>query len=235
MTDKNKTEIVAIIDRSISMGGLVEQTVSGFNTFLDEQSKDEGETFITRVQFDTGYQVDYEGVNVKEAERLCVNTYQCRGSTALLDAVGRTVNAVGTRLAAMEEEDRPGTIIFLIITDGEENSSREFRADAVKEMVSHQADKYSWSFVYLGGGDIESQKTQGASIGVAASNVYGYSASAQGTQALYANCSVAFSRRKCGVARGMVFNDSNDAMLTAQEAVSLIDDDSDSSVILSSK
>lgn len=201
MTDKNLTEVVAIIDRSGSMNGLVSDTIGGYNSFVEEQKKGEGRTIFTLVQFDTEYQIDYEGVDVNDVKPLDKSTYIPRGATALLDAVGRTVNVVGQRLANTPEEKRPGQVIFVVITDGEENSSREFKAQQVKDMVKHQIEKYSWSFVYLGGGDIESQKEQGLSLGIAAANVYNYSTSnSVGTKNVYTNVSKGVLRRKMGMA-----------------------------------
>ncbi len=162
MVDKNLTEIVAILDRSGSMQNLRTDTIGGFNSFIAEQKKAEGKAVLTLVQFDDLYQIDYEGKDINDVADLDETTYVPRGSTALLDAVGRTINAVGSRLAKLPEDQRPGQVIFLVITDGQENTSREFQAEKVKEMVKHQTDTYQWSFIFMGGGDIESQKDQGA-------------------------------------------------------------------------
>lgn len=139
-----------------------------------------------------------------------------------MDAVGRTISAVGARLSALREEERPGQIIFLIITDGQENSSKEFMANAVKEMVKHQTEKYNWRFVYLGGGDIESQRQQGEGIGVQSANVYNYSANTVGTKNVYANLSRGVTRsreqfRLCGEAPG-----ASAALLSEEEALDLL-------------
>lgn len=172
---------------------------------------------LTLVQFDDKYQTDYECVDVNDVKPLDESSYSPRGGTALLDAVGKTVNMVRERLAKTDEEKRPGKVIFLIITDGQENSSKEFKADTVKEMVKHQIENYNWTFVYLGGGDIESQKEQGLAIGVAASNVYGFSTSSRGMGAVYGNIARGVSRRRTS-------NDSaNDALLLDRERDQLID------------
>lgn len=221
MTDKNLTEIVAIIDRSGSMANLRQETIGGFNNFVEEQKKGAGKAIITLVQFDDQYQIDYQGVDVNDVKPLDESTYSPRGMTALLDAVGKTVNAVGERLAKLNEEKRPGQVIFLIITDGHENSSREFKATKVKEMVKHQTDKYNWSFVYLGGGDINSQRDQGISLGINDANVYNYSANNIGTAAVYSNITKGVSRRRSLAADGFCAN-SSDSLLNEEEVGELV-------------
>lgn len=221
MVDNNLTEIVAIIDRSGSMTALRSDTIGGFNTFVAEQKKGEGKASLTLVQFDSEYQIDYEGKDINDVADLDESSYVPRGSTALLDAVGRTVNTVGARLAALEEEKRPGQVIFLIITDGEENCSREFAAVKVKEMVKHQTETYNWTFVFMGGGDIESQQEQGRNFGVASANSYGYTNNPASTKALYSNLSKGVLRKRTAQAAGKV-QCSTDALLTSDETKQLI-------------
>jgi len=212
MTDKNLTEIVAIIDRSGSMSCLVNETIGGFNNFLTEQQKLEGKAILTLVQFDDQYQIDYNGVDINDVKPLDTTTYVPRGMTALLDAVGKTINTVGERLANTEEDKRPGKVVFLIITDGQENSSQEFLAEKVEEMVHHQTDKYQWSFVFLGGGDPDFQSAQATSLGIAPQNAYNYSANRVGTKAVYTNLSRGMSRMR-------LTNDAdaNESFLTDEE------------------
>jgi len=204
MTDINLTEIVAIIDRSGSMGNLRQDTIGGFNTFLAEQKKSSGKAKITLVQFDDCYQIDYDGADIQSVKDLTEETYQPRGSTALLDAVGKTIVTVGERLAKMKEEDRPGQVVFLIITDGQENASKEYKVAAkIAEMVKHQTEKYNWTFTFLGGGDAAFR--QGAMMGFSSSNVYNYSANAGGTSNLYRSVSNGVSRRRDKAQDGVLF------------------------------
>lgn len=217
MTDKNLTEIVAIIDRSGSMGPLRAETIGGYNNFIEEQKKAEGKALITRVQFDDQYQVDFEGKDVNDAPPLNEDTYIPRGMTALFDAVGKTVITVGERLAKLDEDNRPGQIVVLIVTDGLENSSREFIGTKIQDMIKHQEEKYNWTFVFLGGGDIRQQKLQGAALGINASNVYGYAASAGGTDRLYKNISKGVTRRRKAASAGEALY-ACDAVLTSSEA-----------------
>ncbi len=223
MTDINLTEIVAIIDRSGSMMRLTKDTIGGFNSFLAEQKKNSGKAKLTLVQFDDKYQIDYDGADIGSVNDLNEDTYKPRGNTALLDAVGKTIITVGERLSKTKEEERPGQVIFLIITDGEENASREFTVAAkIAEMVKHQTEKYNWTFTFLGGGS--AAFSQGAAMGINPSNTYNYSANNVGTTNLYKSVSRGVSRRRDKAQEGVLFC-ASDAMLSAQEVKSLKTDD----------
>lgn len=146
-------EIACVIDRSGSMSGRVDDVIGGFNTFLEEQKKLPGRALLTLVQFDDQYELHCSGAPIRSVAPLTTSTYVPRGSTALNDAVGRTINNLGARLAAMREDARPGRVIVVIITDGQENASKEFtRREQIREMIEHQRSKYSWEFVFLGAG-----------------------------------------------------------------------------------
>ena len=147
---ENLTEMVFVLDRSGSMSGLAADTIGGFNELIEKQKKIEGDAYVTTVLFDHEYEVLHDHVALGEVAPLTDKEYFARGSTALLDAVGRTINAVGARLAATPEEERPAHVVFVITTDGMENASREYTAKQVREMVEHQQQKYSWQFVFLG-------------------------------------------------------------------------------------
>jgi uncharacterized protein YegL len=218
MTDINLTEIVALIDRSGSMHGLRDDTIGGFNEFIAEQKKITGKAKLTLVQFDDKYQIDYDGVDVNSVKDLDQTTYVPRGGTALLDAVGKTIITVGERLAKMKEEERPGQVIFLIITDGQENSSKEYESARIKEMVQHQIEKYNWTFTFMGGGD--AAFSQAAHIGINLNNAYNYSANAIGTQNVYRSVSKGISRRREQTQEGVLLS-ACDAMLTLEEVKSL--------------
>jgi len=150
MTDKNYTDITVVLDRSGSMNSCMDDTIGGFNTFLKEQKEQEGKATLTLVQFDHEYLVMHDAVDINEVPDLDEETYCPRGMTALLDAVGRRVVETGERLKKLPEKERPGNVVFVVITDGCENSSKEFKLDKIKEMVTKQTEKWNWSFVYLG-------------------------------------------------------------------------------------
>ncbi len=131
------------------MESIREATISGFNEFLLAQKAAPGKASLLLAQFDHEYKVDYDKP-IAEVPDLNAETYVPRGNTALLDAIGRTVNELGANLSVMAESDRPGKVVFVIITDGRENASREFTQEKVHEMVTHQREAYQWEFMFLG-------------------------------------------------------------------------------------
>jgi len=141
------TDITLVIDRSGSMEDIRSDAEGGVNAFIREQAQQQGEAFLTLVQFDDEHEFVHRGISVKQAPAY---TLVPRGSTALLDAVGRAINETGDRLARMPEADRPGLVIFVILTDGEENASHEFSKARIKKMIDRQQTKYSWHFTFLG-------------------------------------------------------------------------------------
>lgn len=151
MVDTNKTELVAILDRSGSMIAMMSDVIGGFNSFVEEQKKVPGEAQLTLVLFDDMYEIVHDGLDIQKVPTLTSEICKARGSTALLDAVGKTINVVGDRLAKTPENQRPGKVIFMIFTDGEENDSKEFRDLAVvRAMIDEQKTKYSWEFIFAG-------------------------------------------------------------------------------------
>lgn len=147
MVDKNKTEIVFVIDRSGSMVNIKKDMEGGFATFIDEQKKLPGECRVSLYQFNTSVEHLYASRPISEVPSMEITP---SGGTALFDAMGRAIHELGTRLRAEPEEKRPGAVIFVTVTDGEENSSCEYRRDKVREMIRHQEENYHWQFMYLG-------------------------------------------------------------------------------------
>lgn len=147
MTKPNSAEIIVILDRSGSMASIRKDMEGGFDSFIAEQRKLPGECSVTLVQFDDKYEVVYMGKALADVPPLDLVP---RGSTALLDAVGKTTVATGERLAAMPEHERPARVLVVIITDGQENASMEHTKESVRQMVDHQRSAYQWEFVYFG-------------------------------------------------------------------------------------
>ncbi len=147
------TELVVVLDKSGSMGAVVNDAIGGFNTFLKAQQEAPGEAKITVVQFDTVLEFYATNADVKSVQPLDNKSYVPRGSTALYDAVGETIDKTGQRLASMKENDRPSKVIFAILTDGEENSSKEYSGAQVKKAIEHQREKYNWDFIFLAAGE----------------------------------------------------------------------------------
>jgi uncharacterized protein YegL len=140
------TDITLVVDRSGSMDSIRQDAEGGINAFIADQAKDPGEALLTLVQFDTEYEFIHRGVPIAKVAKFQL---QPRGATALLDALGRAINETGSRLAAMHEDERPGLVIFVVMTDGLENSSREFNKAQIKQMIDHQQTAYNWHFTFL--------------------------------------------------------------------------------------
>jgi Mg-chelatase subunit ChlD len=178
-----KTEIISIIDRSGSMASIVRDAIGGFNTFLADQKTVPGEARMTLALFDDKYEVLYAGKALADAEPLTDKTFVPRGGTALLDAIGRTLNDQGARIKAEGWADK---VIVCILTDGGENQSREFRQDQIKTMVQH-AEGHGWSFVFLAAN--QDAFAVGAGYGFSGATTMGFAASGAGTQTAYASMS----------------------------------------------
>lgn len=188
---KNLTEMVFILDRSGSMQNLTSDTIGGFNSMIENQKNESGEAFVTTVLFDDSYEVLHDHVNINEIKPITNKEYYARGCTALLDAIGKTINSVGSRLSATSENERPDKVIFVITTDGMENSSIEFNKKTVKEMIEHQQDKYSWTFMFLGAN--MDAVGEAASLGINTDFAKTYTASSIGTQSVYTSMTKAMS------------------------------------------
>ncbi|MGI6066446.1 MAG: vWA domain-containing protein [Bacillota bacterium] len=147
---KGLTELVFILDRSGSMSGLESDTIGGYNAMLEKQKKDPGEAVITTVLFDDRYELLHDRINLRGIAPITDKEYYVRGSTALLDAVGITINKIGNALKHTVEDERPEHVMFVITTDGMENSSREFSYEKIRRMIEHQKSKYGWEFIFLG-------------------------------------------------------------------------------------
>ena len=143
---KDVTELVIIIDKSGSMHGLEKDVIGGFNSLIEEQKK-EGETIVTTIFFNDKKKLIHEGVDIKEVKPLDRRSYQPSGCTALLDAVGDAISLIKAKHSRLKEEDLPEHTIFSIMTDGLENSSREYSYPRVKEMIKFQ-EKCGWEFIF---------------------------------------------------------------------------------------
>jgi uncharacterized protein YegL len=145
--NKNLTDLTIIMDRSGSMFTCQQEAENGLNHLIEEQQKETGDCNFTLVRFDNEYDIVYDGVPIKDVQHVKLDP---RGMTALNDAVGKTINTIGERLSKMNEEDRPGLVMVVIVTDGGENASQEFTSDMVKRMIETQQNQYQWKFTFLG-------------------------------------------------------------------------------------
>ena len=147
---KNLTEVVFILDRSGSMSGLESDTIGGFNSMISKQKKEEGEALITTVLFDDKIETLHDRIEIGKVEPMNESQYFTRGCSALLDAIGTTVNHISDIHRYARKEDIPEKTLFIITTDGLENSSREFSYDKIKKLLSKKQEKDGWEFLFLG-------------------------------------------------------------------------------------
>ena len=179
--NNNITELVFVLDRSGSMAGLESDTVGGFNSLIRDQKNSDGKAFVTTVLFDTEFIYVHDRADISKVKPLTEKDYVPRGCTALLDAVGMTIQHIAGIHKYARPEDVPSKTIFVITTDGMENASREFRYDTVKKLIEKEQKKYGWEFIFLGA-NIDAAATAG-SMGIAhASN---YKADGKGTKLMY--------------------------------------------------
>jgi hypothetical protein len=147
MTNPQRALVAVLLDRSGSMESIKSDTEGGFNAFIAAQRSETLDIRVTLAQFDTQYEVVYAN---RPAADVPLLELQPRGMTALYDAVGRLVTDVGAELAALPEDQRPGRVTVVVLTDGHENSSQEWTHTAVSEVIRRQERDYAWEFVFLG-------------------------------------------------------------------------------------
>lgn len=147
---KGYTEIVYILDRSGSMGGLEADTIGGFNSMMEKQKKTGEKAVVSTVLFDDECEVLHDRISIDRVEKMTDEDYYVRGCTALLDAVGGAIHHIGNVHKYARSEDRPEKTIFVITTDGMENASSHYSYDKVQKMVKRQQKKYGWEFIFIG-------------------------------------------------------------------------------------
>ena len=189
----NLTEIIFLMDRSGSMEGLESDTIGGFNAFIENQKKMDGELIVTTVLFDDKYELLWNGIN-PEKVRLTSKEYFVRGCTALLDAIGKTIIDVGYRLSNTQENHKPSKVIFVITTDGMENASKDFTYEKIRQLIKHQQEKYNWEFIFLGA-NIDAAK-EANNIGISKDNAFKFEASKAGVEIMYSSCCEEITRKR---------------------------------------
>ena len=179
---QGRTELVFILDRSGSMSGLESDTIGGFNSLLDKQKRETGSCTVTTVLFDNAYELLHDRIPLNGVSNITQKDYFVRGSTALLDAIGRTVDKIANAQRQTAECERAEKVMVVIITDGMENASREYKFDRVREMID-QEQKTGWEFLFLGA-NIDAIKTA-SSFGIAADHAVNYRPDGVGTRLNY--------------------------------------------------
>ena len=194
---KNLTELVFILDKSGSMSGLEKDTIGGFNSMLEQQRKVDGECVITTVLFDNRYELLHDRIDIRAVQPMTEQEYFVGGSTALLDAIGKTIHKIGAVQKNTAEEYRAEKVMFVIITDGEENASRCYSSMQIRQMIQRQKERYGWEFIFLGA-NIDAVETAGR-FGIDADRAVDYVPDGEGTELNYRMMSETVATfRECG-------------------------------------
>ena len=194
---KNLTELVFILDKSGSMSGLEKDTIGGFNSMLEQQRKVDGECVITTVLFDNRYELLHDRIDIRAVQPITGKEYFVGGSTALLDAIGKTIHKIDAVQKNTTEDYRAEKVMFVIITDGEENASRCYSSMQIRQMIQHQKERYGWEFIFLGA-NIDAVETAGR-FGIDADRAVDYVPDGEGTELNYRMMSETVATfRECG-------------------------------------
>ena len=180
---KNLTELVFILDRSGSMSGLEKDTIGGFNSMLKKQKDEEGEAIVTTVLFDNRYELLHDRINIKGISPITDKEYFVRGTTALLDAVGRTIEKIENAQKHTLEEERASKVLFVITTDGMENSSKRYSYEKIRSMIKDKKKEFGWEFIFLGA-NIDAVSAA-ESIGISKDRATNYNSDSEGTKLNY--------------------------------------------------
>lgn len=193
---KNATELVFILDRSGSMSGLEADTIGGFNSMIEKQKQEAGEATVTTILFDNKVETLHDRADLQKIQPMTNKEYYVRGSTALLDAVGSTIQHIAHVHTVMGEDNVPEHTMVVITTDGMENSSKEFTAEAVKCLIEEKKEKNGWEFLFLGA-NIDAVKAAGH-IGIGADRAVNYHSDHVGTALNYDVVSATVSNMRQG-------------------------------------
>lgn len=212
--NENLTSIVVLLDRSGSMASVKKSTESGFRDFLIKQQCEQGDATLTLYQFDDRFEDVYINQDIKTISGISL---QPRGGTALYDAICKAIDLTGIKLNAMPESCKPGKVIFMIITDGEENASKLYSKFNVADRINHQRDKYSWQFLFIGAN--QDAIMTGGNLGMKQGSCLDYTANSVGTQNLYdslsekmSNCRKMSRSMYCSAVSSGTFFDDDDRL-----------------------
>lgn len=213
---KGLTELVMILDRSGSMCGLESDTIGGFNSMIQKQKKEDGDVLVSTILFDDQIDAIHDRVDISKIEPMTDKQYYVRGCTALLDAVGEAISHIGNIHKYAREEDVPEKTIFVITTDGMENSSRRYTYEDVRRMIDRQKEQYHWEFIFLGA-NIDAVD-EAAKFGISASRAATYEADCEGTLLNYSVVSDTVAQmRRCDTAEMDAIFEDEDALGAIRE------------------
>jgi len=176
---KGLTELVFILDKSGSMAGLESDTIGGYNSMLEKQKAVDGECIISTVLFDHSYVLLHDRIDIRAVSPITENEYAVGGSTALLDAIGRTIHKIARAQKYTADDYRAEKVMFVIITDGMENASREYSPETIRGLIEMEKTKYGWEFIFMGA-NIDAVQTAGR-YGIGADRAVDYLADREGT------------------------------------------------------
>lgn len=194
--NNNITELVFILDRSGSMGGLESDTIGGFNSMLNKQKKEDGRAYVSTVLFDHETEVLHDRVPIEKVPELTDKDYTVRGCTALLDAIGSAIHHIGNVHKYARPEDVPEHTMFVIITDGMENASKRYSGREIKRKIEKEKSKYGWEFLFIGA-NIDAIATA-RNFGISEDRAVNYKADTQGTGVVYESVCEAVSNVRNG-------------------------------------
>lgn len=180
MMNKNLTELVFVLDKSGSMAGLESDTIGGFNALVKKQAKEPGEARITTVLFNHNYELLHDRIPLKGISPITEQDYEVGGTTALLDAIGATIQKIGNAQKRTSERERAGKVMVVITTDGMENASCEYTYEKIKKMIARQKEEFFWEFIFLGA-NIDAVATA-KKFGIDEEFAADYHADSQGTE-----------------------------------------------------
>jgi len=192
---KGLTELVFILDRSGSMGGLESDTIGGFNSMIKKQRGEKGEANVTTILFDDKYEILHDRVNISELKDMTDKEYHVCGSTALLDAIGRTIKGVNQKQEMLPEDEKAEKVIFIITTDGMENASREYDRDKIKKMIEKKQNKKNWQFIFLGAN--MDAVTEAGNIGIRADRAVTFACDSEGVKRNFKALGGVLSSMRC--------------------------------------
>ena len=208
---KNCTHITIILDRTGSMESIRDDTIGGFNAFLNQQKAEPNKATLTLIQFDTQdpYEVLHKFKPIEDVPELTRETFVPRAATPLLDAMGRGINDLENSLAEMKENEKPSRVIIVIITDGQENSSLEFRKDQIEKMIKEKQEKASWQFVFLSA-DLAAIG-DALATGIHATSTMSYDKTARGTKEAWISASMRIAEYRSGRSKNVSFTEEDRA------------------------
>lgn len=206
---QNKTYIYCVLDRSGSMSSIINDSIGGFNEFLTQQKQIPGECEVSINIFDDHQHLLINHKQINDVQPLTKEVYYPRGGTALYDAIGCSINSLGEYLSNLPEEERPEKVLFVILTDGEENQSKQFSGQQISNMISHQRDVYSWEFIFLAAN--QDALSVADTLSISKGNSMNFMASSMGTRSVYSSMSDSVSnyrsKAKKDVVLSALFND----------------------------